>query len=554
MKKRIFTFFLMLVAGVVTLFASDTQVDGIWYKFNSSAGTAIVTYRGDYYSSFSNEYTGYVVIPASVTYSGKTYSVTSIGSAAFKGCAGLTSIEIPNSVTSIESSAFSGCSGLTSVEIPNSVTSIGDYTFYECSGLTSVTIPNSVTSIGSGAFKGCTGLTSIEIPNSVTSIGNEAFRYCSSLTSVTIPDGVTDIESDTFFDCSGLTSVTIPNSVTSIGDRAFLDCSGLTSVTISNSVTSIGEYAFAYCSGLTSVTIPNSVTSIGEYAFVECSGLTSVTIPNSVTSIGEYAFENCSGLTSVTIIGNSVTSIGFGAFRYCGSLRSVTIGSGIQRINSYAFDECNNLNCITIYAKTVPQLEVGFLDIPDEYYVRITVYVPADMVQQYKTAAYWRNFANILPISGDAVNVTNTTVTTTTTTADIAWPQVNGAASYELVIKDKNGNVVCTLVFDAEGHLTSLTFNAPARNNAPQQTQTAGFSFTIIGLDSGTTYNYTITAKGNNGNVLKTESGTFTTAGALQGIEDVQSEQAQGSKILRDGQIFILRGEKTYTLTGTEVK
>jgi len=349
------------------------------------------------------------------------------------------------------------------------------------------------------------------------------------------------------------TNLIIPNSVTSIGNYAFYGCSGFTSVTIPNSITSIGSSAFEDCSGLTSVTIPNSVTSIGESAFENCSGMASVTIGNGVTSIGESAFKNCSGMASVTI-GNGVTSIGNNIFVNCGSLRSVTIGSGIQRINPYAFNDCNNLNRITLYAKTVPQLEVGFLGIPDEYYVRITVYVPADMVQQYKTAAYWRNFANILPISGDAVNVTNTTVTTTATTADIAWPQVNGAASYELVIKDKNGNVVCTLVFDAEGHLTSLTFNAPARNNAPQQTQTAGFSFTIIGLDSGTTYNYTITAKGNNGNVLKTESGTFTTAGALQGIEDVQSEQAQGSKILHNGQIFILRGDKTYTLTGAEVK
>ena len=36
---------------------------------------------------------------------------------------------IPNSVTSIGSSAFSGCTGLTSITIPNSVTSIGNDTF-----------------------------------------------------------------------------------------------------------------------------------------------------------------------------------------------------------------------------------------------------------------------------------------------------------------------------------------------------------------------------------------------------------------------------------------
>ena len=307
-------------------------------------------------------------------------SVTSIGSEAFSGCKGLTSVTISNSVTSIGGSAFQGCTGLTSITIPNSVTSIGNFAFQGCTGLTNITIPDSVMSIGAYAFSFCTELTSVTIGNSVTIIGNSSFVDCTGLTSVTIPDSVTSIGEQAFKGCTGLTSVTIGNGVTSIGDRAFVGCTGLTSITIPNSVTSIGSEAFSGCKGLTSVTIPDSVTSIGSKAFSGCKGLTSVIVDEgntkyhsagnclietatktlilgcktsviptdgSVTSIGYSAFGGCTGLTSVTI-GNSVTSIGSEAFSGCKGLTSITIPKSVTSIGDWTFAGCIGLTSVTI--------------------------------------------------------------------------------------------------------------------------------------------------------------------------------------------------------------
>ena len=182
---------------------------------NTSPYTVSVTYPGSSASSPWASYsqpTGNLNIPSSVTYSGTTYSVTSIGDYAFNECSGLTSVTIPTSVTSIGNYAFKDCSGLTSVTIPNSVTSIGNSAF-EHSGLPSVTIPNSVTSIGSRAFYYC-HLTSVTIPNSVTSIGSSAFTFCRSLTSVTIGNSVTSIGSQAFAGCNYLKTVYNLSSLT----------------------------------------------------------------------------------------------------------------------------------------------------------------------------------------------------------------------------------------------------------------------------------------------------------------------------------------------------
>ena len=110
--KRLKSMFATLAMLLCTISASahDFEVDGIYYDIISSEKLTVkVTYRGNHYNSYSNEYTGNVVIPETVTYDNKTYFVTSIGGCPFRDCSSLTSVIIPNSVTSIGYESFYNC-------------------------------------------------------------------------------------------------------------------------------------------------------------------------------------------------------------------------------------------------------------------------------------------------------------------------------------------------------------------------------------------------------------------------------------------------------------
>lgn len=233
---------------------------------------------------------------------------------------------------------------------------------------------------------------SITIPASVTSIGSIAFRECTSLKSVTIPDSVTSIGAQTFYNCTSLTSVTIPNSVTSISANVFQNCYSLTSIVIPDSVTSIGSTTFSECRSLTSVVIPDSVTSLGMYAFQNCPNLKSVIIGNSVTTIGDGAFSGCYCLTSVTIP-DSLTSIDYQAFQYCYSLTSVVIPASVTSIGSNAFQSCKILILdISEQTKVIPLS--NSIGISTSSANRILI--PQSLLDQYKTASYWSNYADYM--------------------------------------------------------------------------------------------------------------------------------------------------------------
>ena len=411
---------MVLFLGVAKVSAHDFEIDGIYYSFNDDGTTVSVASPGE----GSEEYSGAVIIPSSVIFSEKTYSVVAIDAWAFFWCENLTSVVIPNSVTAIGDMAFYQCERLESIEIPNTVRTIGDSAFEGCYSLSTLEIPNSVTTIGDKAFYWCYGLNSISIGDSVTRIGDSAFFGCRNLTSVKIPNSVTLIEDGAFAQCINLESIIVGNNNTVYDSRdncnAIIETSsntlitGCNSTVIPNSVSSIAKWAFNGCVGLKSIEISNAITSIRKLAFMDCynletilvasgnkkydsrdncnaiietssntliTGCKNTAIPNSVTSISECAFYGSSLLTSI-VIPNSVTSIGYDAFFSCKSLMSLT--------------SCNS---------TPPSVSSSnvFKGVPED----CMLYVPDGSIGAYSAAEGWSRFTNIreLPAGVEGVAV-----------------------------------------------------------------------------------------------------------------------------------------------------
>ena len=244
-------------------------------------------------------------------------------------------------MTSIGTSAFSGCSGLTSITLPSSLTSIGSNAFYSCYALAetynyspSIIVEKGMTS------NGYVGYYAKIVYNASELSGNKPISKIQTIGSIKYYiDGEDFIALAPAVARDSLTSLILDSKTTGINQYAFNGCNGLTEIDLSNCInlTSIGSNAFYNCIELTSIDLPTSLISIEDYAFSGCSGLTKVVIPEGVNSIGESAFYGCSGLISITLP-STLISIGRNSFWGCGDLEEINYN--VKSLEDLAYNDC----------------------------------------------------------------------------------------------------------------------------------------------------------------------------------------------------------------------
>ena len=333
------------------------------------------------------------------------------------------------------------------IAVPETITVEGvDYTVTELSekafdeaDITSLALPSSIKKLGYESISFCTELKKVNVPASVEEIADGTFGFCVGITDFTFEEGNNHfiMESDMLMtadkkrlihlfyaeDEDKTLNVTLPSTITAIDEYA-LACRSVKEIKLHEGVEKIGQYAFSFAL-LSSIEIPASVTFLGE-AFVSwIPGLKKITVAESntcckfvndalynadmtlfymvlpgnnkieiaetVTRIGDAAIQSTE--LETLVIPDNVREIGIQAIIDNPKLKTVVIGSGVEEIGIMALDENKSLEAIYLRRETPAEIQEDLFE--DEYYDKVTLYVPTGTKEAYAIAPYWGKFKTI---------------------------------------------------------------------------------------------------------------------------------------------------------------
>ena len=337
-----------------------------------------------------------------------------------------------------------------------------------------------------------------------------------------------------------------------------------------------------YPSTLQSIEFGDSVLNVPAH-LCRNTNLLSVHLPDNVSSIGEQAFYGCSSLSDLSL-SSSLLSVGKEAFSGCNRLSSLTFRERCQ-LDSKAFYNCTGLQHIYCHSEIPGNCASDAFDGLDKF--ACTLHVPAGSQPKYQVATGWRDFyyteeigTKEIAVSVTASNDRYGTVTlsgtgtyhdgdqlTLTATANtgytfLLWSDGVFANPRTLTLTHDTTLVayfdplsnetryIATTCDPAQGEVTGGGEYYLHTEATLTAVPAAGYQF--VRWSDGTTDNpYTF---------VVTDDVTLTAEFAqTTGVQDVATDSATSTdltpyKVFRDGQVYILRGGKTYTLTGEEVK
>ena len=526
----------------------------------------------------------------------------------FESCSSLTSITIPNSVTYIDYNAFRGCSSLTSVTIGESVSEIGNSAFENCTSLTSITIGESVSKIGYSAFSGCSSLTSITIPNNIRSIGDWAFRDCSSLTYIELLYIYIVIPDDALRGCINLTDIYVP-----CGGLAWMQQTWNDNLRQENrlkykplpyTVTTIATNGSVsvpqnQCDEMEVIAIPDYGYHFVQWSDGNTENPRSIELTKDTVFSAEFAPNIYSFSASCNENYGSVQATN-GNYEYLTELTiSATANEGYHFVQ---WSDGNTDNPRTIIlsqdtsftAEFAPNIYVITFMNDDSTVISAQQYgygqmpIAPEFPTKAATAEYTYTFAGWIPeivaVIGDATY--KATFNATKNSYSITWLNEDGSlidqttVEYGVVpthadpIKENTAEYTYTFAgwipnvvavtcdatyratFNGEVNMYSITTSAINGEVEGAGIYAYGTEIEIKAIPAeGYTFDqWSDSVKDNPRTIIVTSDAEYTALFIQsQGIDDVYATDPV-KKVINNDKIYILRGDKTYTLQGQEVK
>lgn len=269
------------------------------------------------------------------------------------------SINFPKTLVEITSGAFKGCMGLTALDLPASIETLGFQAFYGCKGIEgTVKLPENLKTIGIGAFDGCNNVAGFDLSKcrELTSIGSRAFANCMKIKEVHLPEKLEEIVGNAFSGCTELATITVDsaNASFTVKDNTVYDKGGkkllcsaraIPSFNFPADITEIGRGAFSGCEKLTAADLSSctALKTIGTDAFFGCASLTQLILPASLETLEGKAFFTCREMSGTVVLPADLKEIGENAFFQCGKVKNFDFSkcTDLISIAGGAFAECN---------------------------------------------------------------------------------------------------------------------------------------------------------------------------------------------------------------------
>ena len=445
----------------------------------------------------------------------------------------------------------------------------GELKLYEAIDMDTLDIPSTVsyngqnytvTEMASGAFYNKENLKCVKLPKTLK-LMPRAFEKCSNIQSLYFNARNLEQQTTIPFAESNTTlrTIYIGENVSSLPHEFFNNLTNITSVYWNAIACYDMHYSPFYYSrnSITDFIIANNIEYIPANMCWGMTNLTEFKIPSSVTAIGKDAFHGCTGLTSLSL-GENITSYGDSVFAGCSALTS-----------------------IYNYRERPAQLSIGTFDGID--YFNCTLYVPKGSVDMYKSSGSdWKDFYFVEPLPAEVIDshleydVEDLDFIVDFDSYELDASTLANGYSWLTAVNEKRQVIQMLMVFPS-GKTELVAGTYPVEATGIFQSVYAGQGLNeqgnIIGsfacnidnegyvidpfwyLVSGTVIvdvdgNIDVDAVNSYNRTIRCHLRK-----ASEAVEDVTAEKANGTiKHLRDGQVLILRGDKTYTLQGQEVK